>query len=191
MSTASNGNFKARIGAIILFIMLFFAIVCIITYCCSLSGNIIGNPNYEDRLYIKKNEFRHTLETLLDKAEIPWVLHDNSPKDNVLVYVIQNSVTLKAGLQSNKKMLSYIICEWNIKTEKDIIIHVCTQLYRIFDKSVAPMVIKNNLIEIGAIKGTIDINTDTYFVPEKPVQFGAEQKGDTMRFYINDAAMGY
>lgn len=185
-----NKSFKRELIIVILiaiFIVIIIAINGVINF-GSGNGTMIGNPDYEDSLYIAKGDFLTDFNKGISGNSYNQYEAENKRE---LVLEFSKDMVINIGLQKNEKTLSYIIFSFEKEKQKNDVISIVSALYRIFDSDITEEMLGNYLIELGLSDGEIDYETYIPFMPDNHVSFSKEEKDGIMKLYINDAAMGY
>lgn len=152
------------------------------------TGTMIGNPNYQDNLYIEKNTFLESFKKEANDYNFNQYEIENKRE---FILEFNEDMVMRVGLQSNESTLSYIIFSWNKEKQNNEAISIVSALYRIFDSDITEETIGDCLIELGLSEDEIDYETYEPFMPDNPVSFDSEEKEGIIKLYINDEAMGY
>ncbi len=149
---------------------------------------MIGNPNYEDSLYIERSDFEKNFNDRIKEYNYKITEIENKRE---VIYEFHENMNLRVGFKKNRSTLSFIIFEWKKDMQNEETVSICKALYSIFDSDITDRIMNDNLIESGIISGKIDYESYEYFMPDNHVRFESEERDGVMRLYINDEAMGY
>ncbi|GAA0182291.1 hypothetical protein SH2C18_46960 [Clostridium sediminicola] len=100
---------KVNVFKIILVSIIAVLLVILAIYKMSTQNTIVGNPDYEDSLYISKDEFVYKFEDSIKDRGFNKIENINSRES---AYELPNEMNLRVGTKSDGETLSFIIFSW-------------------------------------------------------------------------------